>query len=90
MAFKLIGVVPGCEGTIQFNMVVHNHNLIMDNDNEGLMVGKCSPDLINPKEDPISISEHSKLSMSVMATTSSDVVNRTVACTEAVPSKLWQ
>ena len=32
---KLIGVVPGGQRTTQFNMMVHDYNLTMENDNEG-------------------------------------------------------
>ena len=78
---KLRVVVPGCQGKTKFNTVVHEHNLTMDSDNEGLEVGKGIPDLINAKEVPV---HNSKEFISDMSFTKSDVVNSTVVCTVAV------
>ena len=83
---KLIEVVPGGQETTQFNMMVHDHNLTMDNANEGLTVCKDSSDLINPKEGPVHICDHSKESTSAMVTNSSDVVSSTVLYSEVIPS----
>ena len=68
-------------------MAVHDHNLTMDNDNENLITGKGSPDLIRPKDGPVHISDHSKESTSVMATTNSDVVKSTVESSNVLPSQ---
>ena len=59
----------------QDNLVVHEQNLTMRNENQGLTVGNGSPVMTDPKGGLANSTNHNEKCVPVMAASSSDVVN---------------
>ena len=67
--------------------MVHEQNLSMRNENEGLTVGNGRPVMTDPKEGLANSSNHNGKCVPAMAASTSNVVNSTVVDREVVPSE---